>query len=190
MIGFVEGTLAERFADRVVVASGGIGYEVMCSATTLEVLPSPGKKARLLTHLQVRDDALVLYGFATPTERELFTLLLGVSGVGPKVALAVLSGLAPDALRRAILSGDADAITVVPGVGKKVAARVVLDLKDKLGGEIELPEPGGPLTEVREALTGMGLSAQEVRDAVAGLDGAEAPVEELLRTALRRVGSR
>lgn len=190
MIGFVEGTLAERLADRVVVASGGIGYEVLCSATTLEVLPAPGKQARLLTHLQVRDDALVLYGFATSSERELFALLLGVSGVGPKVALGILSGLTPDALRRAVLAGDPEAITVVPGVGKKVAARVVLDLKEKLGGDIEIPEANGPITEVREALTGMGLSAQEVRDAVAGLDGADAPVEELLRTALQRVGSK
>lgn len=190
MIGFVEGALAERHADRVVLEAGGIGYELFVSAETLRTLPPPGRSARLLSHLQVRDDALILYGFATPEERELFRHLLGVSGVGPKVALAVLSVLEAGALRRAVLEGDADAITVVPGVGKKVAARIVLDLKEKLGAGVELPEAGGPLTEVRDALSGMGLSPQEVREAVSGLGGDDGPVEELLRRALQRVGSR
>jgi Holliday junction DNA helicase RuvA len=101
----------------------------------------------------------------------------------------VLSVLTPEALRRAVLDGDADAITVVPGVGKKVAARIVLDLKEKLGGEVDLPS-ASPLAEVRDALIGMGLSPEEVHDAVAGLDGRDGPVEELLRGALQRVGAR
>lgn len=189
MISFVEGTLAERAGGRVVVAAGGIGYEVFVSATTLAALPATGRKARLLTHLHVRDDAMTLYGFAAPGERELFLLLLGVNGVGPKVALAILSVLSADALRRAILDGDADAITIVPGVGKKVAARVVIDLKDKLGGEVELPV-AGPLAEVREALAGLGLSPQEVHRAMSGMEADGEPVEELLRRALRRVGGR
>jgi Holliday junction DNA helicase RuvA len=188
VIAFVEGVLDERAGDRVVVADGGIGYEVMVSATTLAALPTVGRKVRLLTHLLVRDDAMLLYGFVTATERDLFLMLLSVSGVGPKVALAILSVLSADALRRAILESDADTITIVPGVGKKVAARVVLDLKDRLGGVVELPS-AGPIAEVREALLGLGLSAQEVREAVAGLDGADAPVEELLRRALQRVGA-
>jgi Holliday junction DNA helicase RuvA len=188
VIAFVEGVLEERSGDRVVVADGGIGYEVMVSATTLAALPGVGRRVRLLTHLLVRDDALLLYGFATATERDLFLMLVSVNGVGPKVALAILSVLSADALRRAILESDADTITIVPGVGKKVAARVVLDLKDRLGGVVELPS-AGPIAEVREALLGLGLSAQEVRDAMAGLDGADGPVEDLLRRALQRVGA-
>jgi holliday junction DNA helicase RuvA len=169
--------------------AGGVGYELLVPASTLGALPPVGKSARLLTHLHVRDDAMQLYGFATPSERELFLLLVGVNSVGPKLALAILSVLSPETLRRAIVEGDADAITVVPGVGKKVAARIALDLKEKLGGVIELPD-AGPIAEVRDALTGMGLSPQEVQDAVAGLNGGDGPVEELLRDALKRVGAR
>jgi Holliday junction DNA helicase RuvA len=189
MISYVEGVLAERHGDRVVVAAGGIGYELFVSATTLRKAPATGRRTRLLTHLQVRDDSMTLYGFATSAERDLFFLLLEVNGVGPKVALGILSVLSTEALRTAILEGDADAITVVPGVGKKVAARVVLDLRDKLGGVVQLPA-AGPLGEVREALAGLGLSPQEIHDALGGLDGREEPVEELLRRALQRVGAR
>jgi Holliday junction DNA helicase RuvA len=189
VIALVEGTMVERGGDRVVILANGVGYELLVSAATLGTLPTPGKPARLLTYLQVRDDAMILFGFATSSEREIFRLLIGVNGVGPKVALAILSVLTPDALRRAVLDGDADAITIVPGVGKKVAARIALDLKEKLGGVIELPE-AGPMAEVRDALVGMGLSPQEVQDAVSGLDGSDGPVEELLRDALRRVGTR
>lgn len=189
MIALVEGTVAERGGDRVVIMTGGVGYELLVSASTLGALPSTGKSARLLTHMHVRDDAMVLFGFSAVAERELFLLLIGVNGVGPKLALAILSVLSPEALRRAVLEGDSDAITIVPGVGKKVAARIALDLKEKLGGVIELPE-AGPIAEVRDALTGMGLSTQEVQDAVAGLNGADGPVEELLRDALKQVGHR
>lgn len=189
MIGFVEGTLADRTTDRVVIATGGVGYELLVSATTLRALPAPGRKAKLFTHVQVRDDTFVLFGFVSREERDIFGLLRGVSGVGPKVALSILSVFEPGAFRKAVLSGDADAITIVPGVGKKVAARVVLDLKEKFGGEVEVPEAGGPLAEVRDALAGMGLSSQEVRDAMAGLEADGLPVEELLRRALQKVGS-
>ena len=188
MIALVDGTVAERGGDRVVLMAGGVGYELFVSASTLSTVPPAGKKARLLTHLHVRDDAMILFGFANAAERDLFRLLTGVNGIGPKMALSVLSVLTPDALRRAVIDGDADVITVVPGVGKKVAARIVLDLKEKLGVEIELPV-AGPLAEVRDALTGMGLSPPEVQQAMADLDGDGAPVEELLRRALQRVGS-
>lgn len=188
MISFVEGTLEARSGDRVVVAAGGLGYELVVSTSTLATLPPVGRKVRLLTHLQVRDDAMVLFGFATPAERDLFELLVGVSGVGPKMAVAVLSSLDPDSLRRAVLEGDVDAVTVAPGVGRKVAGRIVLDLRDRLGGDVEVPGDG-PLAEVREALVGMGLSPAEVREAVAGLEPGDVPVEEILRKALRRVGA-
>jgi Holliday junction DNA helicase RuvA len=189
MIALVEGTVAERGAGRAVLVAGGVGYEVLVSASTLGMLPAAGNRARLLTHLHVRDDGMTLFGFGTGAERELFLILIGVSGVGPKMALAILSGLSPEALRHAVLEGDADAITVVPGVGKRMAARIVLDLKEKLGGVVELPE-AGPLSEVREALLAMGLTPAEVRDALAGMTDQEGPVEELLRGALQRVASR
>ncbi|MGH2573056.1 MAG: Holliday junction branch migration protein RuvA [Actinomycetota bacterium] len=188
MIGFLDGEIAEKADGVVVVSVGGTGYEVMVPAQTLARLPSPGRRVRLFTRLQLRDEAMVLYGFSSPDERGLFDHLITVSGVGPKVALAILSVLAPLALRRAVASGDAAALTLVPGVGKKVAGRIILDLKDKIGAGGEAAA-SGPLAEVREALLALGLSAQEAREALAALapDG-DRPVQELLREALRSVG--
>jgi holliday junction DNA helicase RuvA len=188
MIAFLEGTVAEKGADRAVLSAGGIGYEVMVPTTALSGLPGVGQIGRLYTRLQVRDDSMVLYGFSSQDERSLFDALITVTGVGPKVAIGFLSVLPADALRRAIAAGDADALTLVPGVGKKVAARVILDLKDRLGAGGE-PEPTGPLGEVREALLALGLTPQEAREALATLPAnGERPVEELLRDALRSVG--
>ncbi len=187
MIGFLRGEVVERAGARVVLDVGGVGYEVLVPTSTAASLPPVGRTARLLTRLQVRDDGMTLYGFATADERAVFDLLLGVNGVGPKVALAFLSALRPDAFRRAVAAGDAAALTVVPGVGRKLAQRVVLDLRDRLGGDAAPAE--GPLAEVREALLALGLSAQEATEAMAGLptDGDRA-VEDLLREALRRAG--
>jgi Holliday junction DNA helicase RuvA len=188
VIGFLDGEIAEKADGMVVVSVGGTGYEVMVPAQTLVRLPSPGRRVRLFTRLQLRDEAMVLYGFSSPDERGLFDHLITVSGVGPKVALAILSVLAPLALRRAVASGDAAALTLVPGVGKKVAGRIILDLKDKIGAGGEAAA-SGPLAEVREALLALGLSAQEAREALGALapDG-DKPVQELLREALRSVG--
>ena len=188
MISSLEGTVAEKAGDRVVLAVGGVGYELLVPAQSLAKLPPQGRQARLFTRLLVRDEAMVLYGFATQDERSLFDHLITVSGVGPKVALAVLSVLTPDAIRRAVSSGDVAALTLVPGVGKKVAGRVILDLRDKVGAGGD-GVVTGPLAEVREALLSLGLTAQEARDALAALapDG-DRPVEDLLREALRSVG--
>jgi Holliday junction DNA helicase RuvA len=187
MISFLEGTLAEKSGGRVVVGVNGTGYEVLAPSATIARLPEVGKPVRVYTRLHVRDDALTLFGFGTTDERAIFDLLVTVSGVGPKVALAFLSVLSPDALRRAVAGGDVAALTLVPGVGKKMAQRVVLDLKDRLGGDAELAS--GPLADVREALLALGLSAQEARDAMATLQGnGDRPVDELLREALRNVG--
>lgn len=187
MIAFLQGDVAEKGAGRVVLDVRGVGYEVSAPVSTVARMPAVGRPARLFTRLHVRDDAIVLFGFGSADERSLFDLLVTVSGVGPKVALAFLSALAPDALRRAVAAGDISALTVVPGVGKKVAQRVVLDLKDKLGGEAVLVE--GPLADVREALLALGLTAQEAGEAVRALAADEdRPVEDLLREALQRVG--
>lgn len=188
MISFLEGDVAERSGTRVVISVGGVGYDVQVPASILAKLPPVGRPARVYTRLVVRDDAMTLFGFANVDERELFDLLVTVSGIGPKAALSFLSVLSPDAFRRAVSSGDIGALTVVPGVGKKVAQRVVLDLKDKLGAE-ELVIVDGPLVDVREALLALGLSQQEASDAMAGLaPTGDAPVEDLLREALQRVG--
>jgi len=188
MISLLDGRIEEKTGDRVLVSVAGVGYEVLAPALTLSRLPPLGRQARIFTRLLVRDDAMVLYGFATTDERGLFDLLITVTGVGPKVALAILSVLSPDVLRRAVASGDVAALTLVPGVGKKVAGRILLDLKDRvgMGGEIT---GSGPLGEVREALLSLGLTPQEARDVLSSLapDG-ERPVEELLREALRSVG--
>jgi Holliday junction DNA helicase RuvA len=192
VIAFLEGTLAEKAGDRVIVAAGGVGYEVLVPALVLAKLPPTGRQARVYTRLQVRDEAMVLYGFSSPDERSVFDLLITVTGVGPKVALGILSLLTPDALRRAVTTGDIDALILVPGVGKKVAGRILLDLKDRLGvgGEAGPAVMSGSLAEVREALMALGLSAQEAREALADLGpNGDRPVEELLRKALRRVGA-
>jgi holliday junction DNA helicase RuvA len=187
MISFLEGEIVEKSATRVVVAVGGVGYDVLAPTSAVASLPPVGRTARLQIRMVVREDAITLYGFATADARAMFDLLTGVSGVGPKVALSFLSALDPDAVRRAVVSGDAAALTVVPGVGKKVAQRVVLDLRDRLGGEGELPAEG-PLADVREALLSLGLTPAEASEAMVGLDVDGKPTDELLRDALRRVG--
>ena len=187
MISFLDGEITEKAGGRIVVSVQGVGYDVLVPASTIAKLPGVGRTARVLTRMVVRDDGMTLYGFSSVDERELFDLLVTVTGVGPKVALSFLSALTPDALRRAVASGDVAALTVVPGVGKKVAQRVVLDLKDKLGGEGVAIE--GPLADVREALLSLGLTPQEASEAISALPEADGrPVEELLREALQRVG--
>jgi Holliday junction DNA helicase RuvA len=187
MIAFLEGELADKGTDRVVLSVGGTGYEVLVPVSTLARLPGIGRSVRVYTRLHVRDDALILYGFSTTEERGVFDLLVSVSGVGPKLGLAFLSVFTPEALRRAVAAADVAALATVPGVGRKMAGRVVVDLKDKLGSGDGAPT--GPLSEVREALLSLGLSPQEARDAVSSLAGnGDRPVEDLLREALKAVG--
>ncbi|MGZ8567675.1 MAG: Holliday junction branch migration protein RuvA [Actinomycetota bacterium] len=187
MISFLDGELVEKGGDRVVIAVAGVGYDVTVPTSVLAGLPPVGGPARIHTRMVVREDAMTLYGFATTDERELFDLLTGVTGVGPKVALSFLSALRPEAIRRAVIAGDAAALTVVPGVGKKVAQRVVLDLRDRLGGEGDLVAEG-PLADVREALLSLGLTAGEASTAMIDLEPDDKPTEDLLREALQKVG--
>jgi Holliday junction DNA helicase RuvA len=187
MISFLEGEIVQKAGARVVVDVGGVGYDLLVPTSTLASLPPVGLRARVHTRLIVRDDAMLLYGFSSTDERELFDLLTGVTGVGPKVALAFLSSLTPDAIRRSVVAGDVGALTIVPGVGKKVAQRVVLDLRDRLGGEGDLVFEG-PLADVREALLALGLTPQEASGAMSGLDVDGRAVDELLKEALQRVG--
>lgn len=186
MIGRLRGVLASRTADGVLVDVAGVGYEVAVPTRDLAALPSVGEEIVLHTHLHVREDIMALYGFADEDGRALFRLLLGASGVGPKVALAILSTLAPDKLRAAIVAEDVDALTLVPGIGKRTAQKLILDLRARFELPIgDLPSGGG-LGAVRDALENLGYGPGEIRDAIDGLEGDD--VEVLLRSALQRLG--
>jgi holliday junction DNA helicase RuvA len=188
VIGSVRGSVLERSATgEVLVEVGGVGYRVLVPLSAVPAL-APGAGAFLFTHLHVRDDAMVLYGFPTREERDTFEVLIGASGVGPKLALAILSVHSPAALRRALLDDDVDALTLVPGVGKRTAQRLQVELKARLDvpdiDTVEETAAPSPRSEVRAALSGLGYEPDEVRDVLAQVDG-EGSVEELLRDALR-----
>jgi Holliday junction DNA helicase RuvA len=190
VIACLRGRLVEVLADGAVIDVGGVGYRVFLTPKALASLPR-GEEVQVHTVTYVREDALALYGFLSADERHAFELLLSASRVGPKLALALLSVHSPDALRRAVSAGDVDALTLVPGVGRKGAARLVLELKGKLGdGAPELPaDPAArpAYAEVREALAALGYAPAEIRTALEVLpeDAGALPTQELLRLALR-----
>jgi Holliday junction DNA helicase RuvA len=190
MIASLAGTVEALEPGAAVLEVGGVGYLVHVPVPVLSGL-SVGRRARLHTHLAVREDALTLYGFATVDQREAFRALVGVTGVGPRLALAVLSALEPDALRRVVAGGDVGALTDVPGIGKRTAERMVLELKQRLGPPAEHPvAAGSAVAEVREALIGLGYAPAEFRPILDRIAGAGTPVEELLRSALRELAVR
>ena len=188
MIALISGKVAVRRGDHVVVDCGGVGYRLAVSAETLKHVPAVGRDVVLHTHLIVRDDALALYGFATEEERDLFLMLLGVQAVGPKVALAVLSGAPPRELLRVVAAGDAARLQAAPGVGKRTAERIIVELREKVGAtlpenSITVTRSDDPATLAREALLGLGYNANEI-DAL--LEGASAEsTEDLIAHALR-----
>ncbi|MGO9877136.1 MAG: Holliday junction branch migration protein RuvA [Acidimicrobiia bacterium] len=185
----MRGSIVERtMHGEVLVEVGGVGYRVN---VPLRVVPTlePGSNAFLFTHLHVREDAMTLYGFPSRDERDTFEALIGASGVGPKLALAILSVHTPGTLRRGLVDDDLDALMLVPGVGKRTAQRLLVDLKVRLEvPDFDLAEVAGgtstPRGEVRDALIGLGYSSEEVR-AVLGQMGEDGTVEDLLRDALR-----
>ena len=191
MIASVAGDVAVRRADHVVIeTAGGVGYRLAVSAETLRQVPPVGGTTSLLSQLVVRDDAMVLYGFATEEERELFELLTGVQGVGPKVALAVLGGGGPREVIRSIAAGDARRLQGAPGVGKRIAERIVAELREKVG--VDLPGDGGPIVAARSdaphelaraGLLELGYESGEADHLLSRAAGETA--EELLASALR-----
>ena len=192
MIALVSGSVAVRRSDHVVIDCGGVGYRLAVSAETLRHVPAVGREVLLHTHLVVRDDALALYGFFSEEERELFLLLLGVQAVGPKVALAVLSGGSPRELLGALAAGDAARLQAAPGVGKRTAERIIVELCEKVAGA--LPEPAvrvsrrdDPRALARDGLLELGYGAEEADELLAGADGdrAEDLIAQALRTARR-----
>jgi Holliday junction DNA helicase RuvA len=192
MIGSIRGTVLERTATgEVLVEVGGVGYRASVPTGALVKL-IPGEPTFLFTHLHVREDAMVLFGFPTRDERDTFEALLVASGVGPKLALAILGVHSPNGLRRVLAHDDLDALVLVPGVGRRTAQRLLVDLKARLAvPDLDLGEHHEPTTgraEVREALNGLGYSSEEVREVLATLEvDDDAPVEAMLRDALRQL---
>jgi len=187
VIGRLRGDLVHKGTDRVMVEVGGVGYEVAVTPATLAGLPGIGQPAVLHTHLHVREDVLALYGFATGDERDIFQILIGVSGVGPKLALAVLATFDPVQLRHIVISEDAAALTAVPGIGQRSAQKLLLELRPKLDVPDSPLRAGTAMAEVREALEGLGYQSVEIRDVLRELPADES-VEDSLRHALQALG--
>jgi holliday junction DNA helicase RuvA len=198
MIALVRGEVAGRrpsspSGGEVVVDVSGVGYRLAVSSETLKHVPAAGKPVTLHSHLIVRDDALQLYGFATEEERDLFLMLLGVQSVGPKVALAVLSGGSPRELIGALAAGDSARFQAVPGIGKRTAERIIVELREKAGvtlppsGTRRIREDDEPRSIAREGLVGLGYSLQEAEQLLDGASG-ETP-EDLIAHALRTARS-
>lgn len=202
MIGSVRGRLLHAGDEQVVVEAGGVGYQLSVPTSTRAALPPVGQEVFLWVHTFVREQVISLYGFADREELELFVELLGVSGIGPRLALTVLSTFSPREFRRVIAAGDGTALTRIPGVGKKTAQRLLFELKGKVAppppdgaGGAGPGEPGGPWADALAALVSLGYSADEAAAALeaaapaAKADGREPDASELLRLALRRLGS-
>ncbi len=198
MIAFLKGILVEALPTQVVIDVNGVGYEVLIPLSSFEKLPQPGGELTLLTHLAIRDDAHILYGFSTETERDLFRQLIRhVTGIGPKIALNVLSGTTPASFRAAVSNGDVKALSGISGVGKKTAERIVVELKDKLG-DPELGELNGvksasiedqKIADAVAALEALGSKPKDAQEAIRmaiTMLGPDKPVDELVRAALKK----
>ena len=198
MFYYLNGVVAEMEANLAVIDCGGVGYACATTNYTLSQLKK-GERAKLYTYMNVREDAVDLFGFSNQSELHSFKLLLGVSGVGPKAALSILSANTPANLAMAVVMGDEKALTAAPGIGKKIAQRIILELKDKLAKEQASfgPDTGGsvPLTmlpndkakEAGAALAVLGYSGSEVASALKGIDIDTLPLEEIIRQALKRM---
>lgn len=198
MIALIEGTVVEKSeGEAIVMTAGGVGYRLMCSMNTLSSLPAAGDKCRLYTHLNVREDAMELYGFLQTEEREMFRRLIAISGIGARSALQILGSMPLSNLRLAILTGDVAALSRAPGIGKKTAQRISLELKDKLAKEAlsgadELKEiaavtDSDALSEAMQALKALGYSPQEAASALKGVAGKAETADEMIKLALRHM---
>jgi len=195
MIASLSGKLETVSGEGALINVGGVGFRVAMPTTDLSALGAPGAEVKVFTHLHVREDNLSLFGFASAEELWLFETLLGVTGLGPKLALAMLSTLSPEQITTAIATGSTDMLNMIPGIGKKVANRIVLELKEKIGaGWIAAPatQAAQENTEVLTALTSLGYSAAEAVKAVAALpaEREDLDLEEKIKLALQYFGSR
>lgn len=193
MIAAVRGEVMVRRPDHVVIDAGGVGYRLTVSSETLKAVPAAGSDAFLHAELIAREDSLALYGFASEEERDLFRLLISVSGVGPKVAIAALSGGSARELMRAIAAGDAKRFQAVPGIGKRTAERIIVELREKVAGVLEVEvalaaaEEGDARALARDGLVNLGYAPLEAEQLLEGLDAGEP--QELIAAALRKAGA-
>lgn len=197
MFYYVNGPVAELEAGLAVIDCGGVGYACATTNYTLSQLKK-GERAKLYTYLNVREDAMELFGFASQSELRSFKLLIGVSGVGPKAALSILSSTTPQQLAMAVVMGDEKALTAAPGIGKKIAQRIILELKDKLAREqgsfdagsaesVRMPTQDNKAGEAAAALAVLGYGSQEIAAALKGIDMASLPLEEIIRQSLKKM---
>ena len=191
MIGFLHGRIAAKTAPAVTVDVGGVGYELEAPMSTFLNLPAVGESVHLITHLVVREDAHILYGFATEAERRLFRNLLKVSGVGPKMALGVLSGMSVEGFSRCVLGEDATTLTRIPGIGRKTAERLIIEMRDRVNTQPALPGMAGkpvasdPHSEAFDALVALQYKPAEATRLLKGIDAGTHSTEELIRLALQ-----
>ena len=197
MYAFIEGEVCEKLNGSLILLASGVGWQLNCSNNTLQAAPALGEKMRCWTYLSVREDAMELFGFATREEKEMFLQLTSVSGIGPKTALGVLGSMPLRDLNLAILLGDVSALSRAPGIGKKTAQRIALELKDKISqadvssAAAPVQNPSFPslspdaVTEAIEALTALGYSSTEARNAITSVRDQTDKPEELIRLALR-----
>lgn len=194
MITFLSGELLAVQPTRIVLGVNGVGYEIVISLSSFDRLPVRGERVTILTHLQLKEDGMVLYGFLTEEERSLFRLLIGISGIGPKIAMSILSGISPGNFRLAVSQGNAPMLAAVPGIGKKKAERIIVELKDKVGaiegaeGSREVSPESHILNDASRALISLGYTQSEAQKAVAAAmerAGKKCDVETLIREALK-----
>jgi Holliday junction DNA helicase RuvA len=191
LIGFLHGRIAAKTAPAVTVDVGGVGYELEAPMSTFLNLPAVGESVHLITHLVVREDAHILYGFATDAERRLFRNLLKVSGVGPKLALGVLSGMSVEGFTRCVIAEDATMLTRIPGVGRKTAERLIIEMRDRvtsqptLAGGAGKPVGSDPHSEAFDALVALQYKPVEATRLLKGIDAGTHSTEELIRLALQ-----
>ncbi len=197
MFYYVNGTVAEIEAGLAVIDCSGVGYACATTNYTLSQLKK-GERAKLYTYLNVREDAMEMFGFASQSELRSFKMLIGVSGVGPKAALSILSSTTPQQLSMAVVMGDEKALTAAPGIGKKIAQRIILELKDKLikeqggfeagsGAAVAMPAQNNKAGEAAAALAVLGYGSQEISAALKGIDMDALPLEEIIRQSLKKM---
>lgn len=189
MIGRLRGIFVSRREDVVCVDVNGVGYEAQVTPRDLASLPGLGEEIVIHTHTHVRDDDISLFGFAAESDRDLFRILLGASGVGPKVAMSMIGALESEEIVRSIVNEDPDALTVAPGVGKRGAQKIVLELAPKLAGRDVEMTGSNSLGSVRQALEGLGYSTAEINSVMSDLDPSD-PVDLQIKTALQNLGNR
>jgi len=188
MIGRLRGTIVDKGIETVVLDVGGVGYVIAITPRTLAALPGVGEEAVVHTHLHVREDQLSLYGFESTDDRDLFELLLGVSGVGPKVAMAICATFTFSELRTIVTAGDLGSLTTVPGIGKRSAEKLMVELRPKMEASSEVAlATSGALSEAREALEGLGYAPEEIRGTLSSLPS-DLSVEELVKRSLQHLG--